>query len=238
MIQASLSIWNIGLGVTSAQMLPPTAFLASAALTLSLQNAILPPSLADCEDVDISAALSTWRSLSNSEQPPQQSRAVQKVWNGIIASIGQASLLSRAESPLDQTRLLSACTEHSEDWLNSPPITAVGLRLTDEMIWISVGTWLGAMTCEPHICSSGKSGDARGLHGLSCRKSAARHQSHSHLNNIIWRAVKSAQIPAVKEPVGVSHNDSKRPDGVTLIPWVRGKELTWDVTVIAHWWYI
>ena len=103
-------------------MLAPSAFLASAAFTLSLQNTILPPSLADCEDIDISAALSSWRSLSNSEQPPQQSCAVQKAWDGTIASVVQASLLSRAESLLDQARL------HSEDWLHARPITAVGLN--------------------------------------------------------------------------------------------------------------
>ena len=67
------------------------------------------------EDVDISVALSSWRSLSNSDQPHQQSRAVQKAWDGIIDSVVQASLLSIAESPLHRARLLSACAEHSGD---------------------------------------------------------------------------------------------------------------------------
>ena len=31
--------------------------------------------------------------------------------------------------------------------------------------------------------------DVRGLHGLSCWKSAARYQRHSQLNDIIWRAI-------------------------------------------------
>ena len=50
------------------------------------------------------------------------------------------------------------------------------------------------------------------------------------MNDIIRRAVKRAQIPLVKEPVGLSM-DGKRPDGATLIPWSRGKPLAWDVTV-------
>ena len=49
-------------------------------------------------------------------------------------------------------------------------------------------------------------------------------------NDIIWRAVKCAQIPAVMEPLGLMH-DGKRPDGATLMLWARGKALAWDVTV-------
>ena len=72
--------------------------------------------------------------------------------------------------------------------------------------------------------------DARGLHGLSCRKSAPRQQRHSHMNDIIWRAIKRAQVPAVKEPVvSLVIEDNKRPDGTTLLPWA--KPLAWDVTV-------
>ena len=139
--------------------------------------------------------------------------------------------MSRAESAIDQARLLSASAEYSGDWLHAPRITAVGLRLNDEMVRVSIETRLGARACEPHTCPCGKEVDARGLHGLSCRKSAARHIKYAHLNDIIWRAVKRAQIPAVKEPAGLPRAGGKRPDGATLIPWARGKALAWDVTV-------
>ena len=35
----------------------------------------------------------------------------------------------------------------------------------------------------------------------------------------------------MKEPAGLSRDDGKRPDGVTLLPWARGKAMAWDVTV-------
>jgi len=41
----------------------------------------------------------------------------------------------------------------------------------------------------------------------------------------------SAEIPASKEPSGLTRRDGKRPDGLTLIPFQGGKSLVWDVTV-------
>ena len=97
--------------------------LASAAFTLSLQNAILPPPLANVDDLDKAAALSSWKFLSHAEEPTEQSRGIQKALDGPVASVAQSDLLSRAESSIDQARLLSACVKHSGDWLHAPPIS-------------------------------------------------------------------------------------------------------------------
>jgi len=59
---------------------------------------------------------------------------------------------------------------------------------------------------------------------------AVQDISGSQLNDILWRSFKRAQAPAVKEPPGLSRDDGKRPDGVTLLPWAKGKP-SWDVTV-------
>jgi len=84
----------------------------------------------------------------------------------------------------------------THDWLHAPPITAVGLRLSDEAIRVAVAH-RPSKACEPRTCVCGKAVDARGLHGLSCRSSAPRQQRHSHLNDILWRAIKRAQMPDV-----------------------------------------
>ena len=60
---------------------------------------------------------------------------------------------------------------------------------------------------------------------------ASRHQRHAMLNDIIWRSIKRPQIPAHKEPTGLASQGGKRPDGITMMPWARGKPLAWDVTV-------
>jgi len=104
------------------------------------------------------------------------------------------------------------------------PTSSLGLRLNDAAI--------GTKLCEKHDCPCGATIDVRGLdHCLSCRKSAERHQRHDELNDVIWRALIKAKILATKEPVGLTHIDGRRPDGVTLVPWFYGRCLTWDVTV-------
>ena len=54
---------------------------------------------------------------------------------------------------------------------------------------------------------------------------------NNNTTDIIWRAVRRAQIPAAKEPAGLLRRDGKRPDGATLIPWARDKSMAWNVTV-------
>ena len=39
-------------------------------------------------------------------------------------------------------------------------------------------------------------------------------------------------MPAILEPNGISRDDGKRPDGMTLTPWSRGRPLVWDATCV------
>ena len=70
------------------------------------------------------------------------------------------------------------------------------------------------------------------LHGLFCTKSAGRFSRHATLNSLIKQTLGSLDLPSMLEPRGLNPTDSKRPDGVTMIPWEMGKQLVWDVTVV------
>jgi len=105
------------------------------------------------------------------------------------------------------------------------------IRLDDRAVHIAVGLRLGANICEPHQCPYGATVDAKRLHGLSCKGGSGRSVRHHALNDLIWRALSKADIPATKEPPGLLRTDGKRPDGVTLLPWKNGRCATWDVTV-------
>ena len=130
-----------------------------------------------------------------------------------------------------QARLLAVSAPHSGDWLHALPISSCGMRLDDEAVRVAVGLRLGVKLCEPHQCPCGAIVEPEGTHGLSCRRSAGRITRHHALNDLVWRALGRANVPAVKEPAGLVRTDGKRPDGLTQIPWQAGKCMTWDVTV-------
>jgi len=53
------------------------------------------------------------------------------------------------------------------------------------------------------------------------------------LNDVIARAFVSAGIPVTKKPIGLTGQEGKRPNSLTLIPWQCGRPFTWDVTVVG-----
>ena len=53
---------------------------------------------------------------------------------------------------------------------------------------------------------------------------------HNAVNDLIKRALASADIPSMLEPNSLSRDDGKRPDGVTVLPWANGRCMVWDFT--------
>ena len=228
--QAALPVKDGGLGLRQACNLAPSAFLSSLAASLSLVNSILPRGMSASNCVLRQRALSDWLSLSGSSAPTGELAHSQRNWDGPLRVAVQQHLMRTASDDYTRARLLAAASPHSGEWLNAPPISAIGLRMEDSIIRVAAGLRLGSVLCAPHTCYCGAQVDARGNHGLACKKSAGRSLRHSLLNDIIHRSLGRAQIAAVKEPAGLSLGSGRRPDGATLIPWVRGKCLAWDAT--------
>ena len=67
--------------------------------------------------------------------------------------------------------------------------------------------------------------DPTGRHGLSCAHAKGRPSRHFQANDLIKRALASADVPAVLEPLGLSNNNNERPDGMSLFPWREGKNI-------------
>jgi len=128
---------------------------------------------------------------------------------------------------------LAATSHHCGDWLFALPIASCGLKLDDEAVRVAVGLRLGLNLCVLHQCHCGAPVDASGLHSFVYKQAPGKTARHHALNDVVARAFAAAGIPVCKEPTGLSRTDSKRPDGMTLIPLWVGKPAIWDVTAVC-----
>ena len=217
-----------GMGIPSAVLTTFSAILASAVgcepfsqnLNLNLGS-----------DRDVESALTAWYELSGVNAMPVAKREAQKTWSTPVLDKLQIDI----EQSLDQTqskRFSLTQGRYAGAWLNAIPMSPLGLKLTDGQLRCAVALRLGAKICAAHTCCSGQNVDEYGTHGLAGKRSAGRFARHAFFNDFIRRFLASVVVPSVLEPAGFSRADGKRPDGVTAIPWQRGKPLVWDVTFV------
>ena len=146
-------------------------------------------------------------------------------------TVAAEALVREAPDELAHARLLASQRKESGEWLQAPPMSAIGLRMDDEVLRVAVGLRLGVALCRPHKCHQcGTEVDHLGLHGLSCRKSQDRHSRHAAVNDLLKRSLASSKIPSLLEPTGIARSDGRRPDGILVMPWKNGRTLVWDAT--------
>jgi len=229
-LQASLPVKDGGLGMRRVTSLALPCFLASAAATSTLQDAILvdrnPGPYRQFTEYKL-----VWSDLFSSEIPEPPAAHKQNSWDRPVIECDKATVWKSSSDPTSQRRLAAVSAPHSGDWLHAMPITACGLKLDDEAVRVAVGLRLGVDLCGSHKCPCGALVEPSGSHSFSCKLAFGRMARHHALNDLVYRAFVSANIPVTKEPVGLNRTDGKRPDGLTLIPFQSGRALTWDVTV-------
>ena len=115
-------------------------------------------------------------------------------------------------------------------WLHALPNRNLGLALGNNELRVAAGLRVGAPLVRCHTCVCGTEVDTLAHHGLSCKKSAGRQRRHAQANEVLVRAIRSAEVQAELEPRRLSRDDGLRPDGATLDPWSRGRTLVWDFT--------
>jgi len=229
-LQASLPVSSGGLGVRTASQLVLPAFLSSVVGSVDLCQQILPSrlhSIAGLQDIHFRAACDLWMAKTPVSPP---NNACQKSWDSPLVVVDSDTLLTTAPNQVAVARLIAVSAPHAGAFLHALPIAVCGTRLDDQSLRIAIALRLGAPVCAEHRCICGAVVDTSGTHGLSCRKSAGRLARHNAINHVIHRALLAAQIPSRLEPVKLCHRDDKRPDGVSTMPWSRGKCIAWDFT--------
>ena len=227
-LQSSLPVKLGGLGIRHAIDLCLPSFMASFHNVLPIVSSLLPMNFQDLVEEE---GLSLWINKYEQEPPPIISQGLQKFWEYPIFKNIQETIFKSTVTLEDKARILAAQEPKAGCWLDVIPSPSLGTHLDDDSFRIACALRLGTSICHPHSCiSCGKAVDKFGRHGLSCTMSSGRHSRLSICNDIIKRSLHSAGYPSLIEPAGLSRSDGKRPDGMTQIPWSRGKSLIWDFT--------
>ena len=228
--QAKLPVRWGGLGIRTIDSVGLPAFLSSCYSVSTLLSTISSSSSSlEWHNMHLLSMLHTWASRVGDSVPVPSSCSSQRSWDDILSKVS-LSELTEGETMVSHARILASNSEHSGDWLHALPSAPLGLRLSDEELRISVGLRLGVPLVVEHICRCGALVLADGHHGLSCARSSGRSSRHTAVNGLIARAFRSIDIPVILEPPGLAREDGKRPDGLTMVPWVQGRSLIWDFT--------
>ena len=235
--QCSLPVRMGGLGVRSASEVSLPAYLSSVSATFECITPLLPTYLRNEVNPFFAHATFQWSNLLSGEDLPIK-KSVQAAWDIPLCKKRFENLLQSANTTEDKARLMAVSSEHASDWLNCVPLPSMSLKLNRQTLRIAVALRLGSRICKPHKChckdkDTGQPGivDIKGLHGLSCASAGGKGRiaRHDRANDLIHRALASANYHCVLEPTGLCR-DEKRPDGFSLYPYSEGKILAWDYT--------
>jgi hypothetical protein len=213
--QSTLPIRFGGLGIRRISDICLPAFLSSINGVKKLVSLLLNSKDNELNIHHYDEALAVWGVANENEIPtiPQ----FQKNWDNInIKGIIANDLIFN--SPRDLARFKALQYRESGSWLHAIPSPNIGILLDNTSFQVCIGLRLGCNLCTPHICKCNAKVDEIGTHGLSCFKGSGRFSRHTEINSIINRSLTSIHVNSTLEPNGLSRDDGKRPDGMTLVP--------------------
>ena len=138
------------------------------------------------------------------------------------------------EDVREVARISSLSLPHAGDWLNTAPLTALGLHLRSSEFVLAVKYRLGlpvydrAGPCPACLRPS----DALGDHAMCCGSGCERISLHNALRDAIFDTAASAGLAPVKEGRFLLPGADRRPADVLVPHWAGGRDVALDVTVV------
>ncbi len=235
--KASLPCSKGGLGLRSASVHAPAAFLDSSLRAAPLIEGLLkcppaPPVILDelVSSIAASSSRPDWQSLSDIDIPLKQ-RALSAVIDESLFN----HLLSSAPTTRSRALALSTSLPHAYDWLNVIPSPSLGLHLQDREYRSCLCYWLGVpmhnsqFSCPECHCLADPFGD----HQVGCGGNSDRISRHNAIRDIIYNAAQSAALGPSKETPGLVEDSDTRPADVLLPNWCNGRPAALDIHVIS-----
>ena len=139
------------------------------------------------------------------------------------------------EEERERARLLSLSLDHAGDWLNTPPLKALGLHLRPPEFVLALKYRLGlpvfdtAGPCPACLRES----DVYGDHAMCCGSGGERISRHNNLRDTFYETAVAAGLGPVKEGRFLLPGTDRRPADVLVPHWTGGKDAAMDVTIVT-----
>ena len=139
------------------------------------------------------------------------------------------------EDEREMARLLSLTLDHTGDWLNTPPIKALGLHLRSPEFVLALKYRPGM----PVFDSAGpcpaclRESDVLGDHAMCCGAGGERISRHNSLRDAVYETAVAAGLRPVREGRFLLPGTDRRPADVLVPNWAGGKDAAMDVTTIT-----
>ena len=236
-LKASIPCSKGGLGLRSAALHAPAAFLDSTLRSRSLAECLAGCSMplsAHVEDALTSMAQAAgrpdWVSLDQLDCPLRQ-----RALSAAIDTANHHQLIETAPTTRFRALALSTSLPHAFDWLNVAPSRSLGLSLQDREFRCCISYWLGVpLHNDPYACPECHSPpDIFGDHQVGCGGNRDRVARHNAIRDVVFLAAQSAALAPSKETPNLLAGSAERPVDVLLPNWCQGKSAALDIHVIS-----
>ena len=234
--QAKLPVSSGGMGLRAAEDQAPAAFAASVLSSQTLVQDLVGPREGDRPSLSPQLLTTLSASCGEEVQAADLTGLTQRM---ISAKVDQHQLHLLQEDVgedevREKARLGSLSLPHSGDWLNCPPLKALGLHLRSAEFVLAAKYRLGLpiFDQEGPCPACLRNSDVYGDHALCCGVGGERISRHNALRDAIFDTAAQAGLAPTKEGRFLLPGADRRPADVLLPHWAGGQDGALDVTVV------
>ena len=239
--QASLPIRFAGLGVAQCQVVAGAAYIGSCALTKTLVAEMLK------RDPEEYVPDHVEYLLKDHDRATGKAHAFSALNSGVqerLSDERHTTIFDRLKdrSPRSRNLMLACSMPHASDWLEAPPVPALGLGLRSENFRVALKFRLGIPVVDgPFPCQAkaadgkvcGETFDVLGDHAACCHHGPSLVFRHNNVRDIMGHSARGAGLAAVVlEKKNLVSGSKAKPGDITVQQFHRGFESTaFDVTI-------
>ena len=231
--QAKLPVSLGGLGLRAAEDHAAAAFCSSFLTSQPLvQQLLSTPEPAPLAPVDLAAvSIKVGEEVDNESLQGLTQKALTLKVDLANQQLHSSSVTDLGEREV--ARMAALSLPHAGDWLNCPPIPALGLHLRAAEFVVATKFRLGMKIFDKDgACPAClKPSDSLGDHAVMCGTGGERIARHNFLRDALFETAASAGLAPSKEGRALLPGNQRRPADVLIPHWSGGRDGALDVTV-------